>query len=312
MLLSRTAAQLYWLGRYVERAEFTAQLVEATLRLDQLAARPAGNDAWASALAVASQTHSFAATGADLSDTAVTQYLLLAQNNPSSIRSCIDAARHNARAVRTALSREAWISINRSWISLRGRQRLDDAQSILALIEELKADARGFEGALNRMLRNEARFLISLGQAIERANGTARLLDVKYHLLLPAGEAVGGAVDRDQWTGILRTVSAVTAYRWLYREGLKPWLVAEFLVLREELPRSLVASTEQIVNLLTRIGHRTGQQGEADRLARRKRQQLRQITAETLIQGGLHEFLSRFLGEIAELDRAISQQFRFN
>lgn len=310
-MLSRTAASLYWIGRYVERAEFTAQLVEATLRLDQLAANPAGNEAWASALAVASADSSFAAGEDMTSPRAVARYLLLAPGNPSSIRSCIEAARTNARAVRTALSREAWISINRAWMALQGRKRLDDTTTVLALIEEVKADARGFEGALNRMLRNEARFFIALGAAIERADGTARLLDVKYHLLLPAGERVGGAIDRDQWTSILRTVSAVTAYRWLYREGLKPWLVAELLVLRDELPRSLIASMKQAVEQLTRIGQRTGSQGEADRLARRQRNEMQQIDAEMLIQGGLHEYLQQFVGQLAVLDRAIAQQFRF-
>lgn len=310
-MLSRTAASLYWLGRYIERAEFTAQLVEATLRLDQLAARPAGSEAWSSALAVATATAGFEATGAPLQPADVAQYLLLAAANPGSIRSCIDAARHNARAVRTALSREAWLSINRAWISVRGHQHLHDSERILNLIEEVKADARGFEGALNRMLHNEARAFIALGTAVERANGTARLLDVKYHLLLPQGEPVGGAVDRDQWTGILRTVSAVTAYRWLYRQGLRPWLVADFLILRDELPRSLMASMERIVTLLNRIGQRTGMQGEADRLARRQRQAMRGTSIDSLFQGGLHEYLGRFIGDIADLDRAISQQFRF-
>ncbi|WP_419826687.1 alpha-E domain-containing protein [Sphingomonas sp.] len=310
-MLSRTAASLYWLGRYVERAEFTAQLVEATLRLDQLAARPAGSDAWASALAVASADGGFTASGERMDPAAVTRHLLLSTANPSSIRSCIEAARHNSRAVRTALSREAWISINRAWISVRERLQLGNAEEILTLVEEVKSDARGFEGALNRMLHNEARAFIALGTAVERANGTARLLDVKYHLLLPEGEPVGGAVDRDQWTGILRTVSAVTAYRWLYREGLKPWLVAELLILRDELPRSLTNSIERIGTLLTRIAQRTGWQGEADRLARAQRRQMRETSAAALFQGGLHEYLDRFLGEIAELDRAISQQFRF-
>ena len=274
-------------------------------------AKLAGNDAWTAALAVASARIGFAAGGDAPTPGSVARYLVLAPANPSSIRSCIEAARNNARAVRTALSREAWISINRAWMALQGRKRLDDTTTVLALIEEVKADARGFEGALNRMLRNEARFFIALGAAIERANGTARLLDVKYHLLLPAGERVGGAIDRDQWTSILRTVSAVTAYRWLYREGLKPWLVAELLVLRDELPRSLIASIEQAVTQLTRIGQRTGSQGEADRIARRQRNQMRQIDAGTLIQGGLHEYLQQFVGQLAVLDRAIAQQFRF-
>lgn len=310
-MLSRTAASLYWLGRYVERAEFTAQLVEATLRLDQLAARPAGSDAWASALAVASAANGYAATGQPVEPDDVAHHLLLSTANPSSVRACVDAARHNARAVRTALSREAWISINRAWIDVREHRRLDDSQAILALVEDVKTDARSFEGALNRMLQNEARALISLGTAVERANGTARLLDVKYHLLLPEGEPVGGVVDRDQWTGILRTVSAVTAYRWLYRDGLKPWLVAEFLILRDELPRSLMNSVERICTLLDRIGRRTGRQGEADRIARALRQDMRATDAQALFQGGLHEYLGRFIGEIAALDRAVSQQFRF-
>ncbi|HZF44209.1 MAG TPA: alpha-E domain-containing protein [Sphingomonadaceae bacterium] len=311
-MLSRTASSLYWLGRYVERAEFTANLVEATLRLDALAVRPAGLEAWSSALAVSGATGTFAATGLRGEPADVSCFLLLSPDNPGSIRSCVDAARGNARAVRTALSREAWLSINRLWIELGGRECAHDAHSILAFVEQIKANACGFEGALHRMLRSEAHFLIALGAAIERANGTARLLDVKYHLLLPKGERVGGAVDRDQWTGILHTVSAVTAYRWLYKEGLKPWHVAELLVLRGELPRSLMASMEHIVTLLTRIGQRTGQQGEADRLARRQRSALRQTTASSLIQDGMHEFLLRFLGDLVALDGAISQQFRFN
>ena len=310
-MLSRTATALYWIGRYVERAEFTAQLVEATLRLDSLAARPAGSDAWASALAVASAGDSFALSGLPQGASGIAHHLLLSPDNPSSIRSCIELARQNARAVRTALSREAWLSVNRAWIELGNHRQVNDTKDILALVEEIKAQARGFEGALHRMLRNEAQFMVALGAAIERANGTARLLDVKYHLLLPAGERVGGAVDRDQWTGILRTVSAVTAYRWLYREGLKPWLVAELLVLREELPRSLVACVEQVMLLLTRLSQRTGQQGEADRLARRLRADLRGLTGEQLIQQGMHEMLTRFIEEFGALDRAISQQFRF-
>lgn len=311
-MLSRTASSLYWIGRYVERAEFTANLVEATLRLDSLAVRPAGMEAWSSALLVAGGTDAFAATGAPALPGEVSRFLLLSPDNPSSIWSCIEAARGNGRAVRTALSREAWMSINRAWIQLGGRKRVDDTQSVLSLVEEIKAEARGFEGALHRMLRNEAQLFIALGAAIERANGTARLLDVKYHLLLPRGEQVGGTVDRDQWTAILRTVSAVTAYRWLYRDGLKPWLVAELLILRDELPRSLVASVEQITMLLARLGQRTGRQGEADRLARHKRSALRVTTASGLIQDGLHEYLLRFQAELAALDHAIAQQFRFN
>ena len=115
------------------------------------------------------------------------------------------------------------------------------------------------------MLRSEASFFVRLGAAIERADNTARLIDVKYHLLLPEGEKVGGPIDRDQWTTILHTVSAVTAYRWLYREGLKPGHVVDLLVLRPEMPRSIAASSEEVSQILTAIGRRLGRQGEADR-----------------------------------------------
>lgn len=310
-MLSRTALNLYWMGRYVERAEFTARLIEATIRLDTLSPRPAGVAAWASALEVAAASPGFQATDEAVSPQNVARYLTLAPDNPSAIRSCINTARTNARAVRTALSREAWEAINRAWMSVRDRTSPGGTQATLNLIDQVKAEARGFEGALHRMLHNEASWFIRLGAAIERADNSARLLDVKYHILLPKDAEVGGAIDRDQWTTILHTVSAVTAYRWLYRDGLKPWLVAELLISRSELPRSLAASIEEIVTLLTALGRRSGKQGEADRLARHRLQHLRQAKIEQIFQGGLHEYLQSFLAENMRLDQAIAQQFRF-
>ncbi len=310
-MLSRTALNLYWMGRYVERAEFTARLIEATIRLDALSPRPAGLAAWTSALAVAAAEQGFAQTGEAVTTQHIARYLTLEASNPSSIRTCLDAARSNARAVRTALSREAWEAINRAWMTIRDRSSPGGTQSLLNMTEQVKAEARGFEGALHRMLHNEASWFIRLGAAVERADNSARLLDVKYHLLLPEDAAVGGAVDRDQWTTILHTVSAVTAYRWLYREGLKPWLVAELLILRSELPRSLAASLDEIVTLLTNLSRRSGKQGEADRLARTRLTTLRQSNIERLFQGGLHEYLQKFLYENTALDQAIATQFRF-
>ena len=310
-MLSRTALNLYWMGRYVERAEFTARLLEATIRLDSLAPHPAGAAAWTSALAVAAVEHDFARTGDGITPLNISRYLALEQGNPSSIRCCLDTARTNARAVRTALSREAWEAINRAWMNIRGRTSPGGTQATLNLVDQVKAEARGFEGALHRMLHNEPSWFIRLGAAIERADNSARLLDVKYHLLLPEGAEVGGAIDRDQWSTILHTVSAVTAYRWLYREGLKPWLVAELLILRSELPRSLAASVEEIVTLLTSLSKRSGKQGEADRLARHRLSALRQTNIEQIVQGGLHEYLQTFVAENVKLDQAIAQQFRF-
>jgi uncharacterized alpha-E superfamily protein len=162
------------------------------------------------------------------------------------------------------------------------------------------------------MLRNEASFFVRLGAAIERADNTARLIDVKYHLLLPEGEKVGGPIDRDQWTTILHTVSAVTAYRWLYREGLRPGHVVDLLVLRHEMPRSIAASCDEVVQMLTNIGRIVGRQGEADRMARVRQMMLNRSTVNGIIAGGLHEFLRGFIADNARLDQAIAQQFRFS
>ena len=181
----------------------------------------------------------------------------------------------------------------------------------LNLLEAVKGETRGFEGALHRMMRNEANLLIQLGAAVERADNTARLVDVKYHLLLPEGEAVGGAVDRDQWTTILQTVSAVTAYRWLYNDGLKPRNVIDLLISRFELPRSLAACVEEVVNLLSQLAKRTGLQGEADRMARARMSRMQKTRTTEVIVSGLHQYLEAFIAENDMLNAAIARQFRF-
>ncbi|WP_173426280.1 alpha-E domain-containing protein [Sphingomonas hengshuiensis] len=310
-MLSRTASALYWLGRYLERADFIARLVEATVRLDALSARPAGEAAWVSALTVSYTDEGFAATGLATNQANVARYLTLDATNPGSIVSCLEKARNNARAVRTALTRESWTAINRAWWLFQNRASTGGATQTLSLVEQVKGETRGFEGAIHRMMRNEATLLIQLGAAVERADNTARLVDVKYHLLLPAGESVGGVVDRDQWTTILQTVSAVTAYRWLYSEGLQPANVIDLLISRFELPRSLAACVEETVGLLSQLAKRTGLQGEADRMARTRMARMQKTKTQDVIVSGLHEYLEAFIEENAMLDAAIARQFRF-
>ena len=308
-MLSRTAASLYWLGRYVERADFLARLAEATVRLDAMSSRPAGDAAWQSALAVSYNEEAFRLTGEPVGQETVGRFLSCDRSHSGSIIRCLDAARNNAKAVRTALTRDAWAAINRAWLLFNGPG--DGAFDLLALVEGIKAEARGFEGAIQRMMKNEASWFIQLGAAVERADNTARLVDVKYHLLLPEGEALGGAVDRDQWTTILQTVSAVTAYRWLYSDGLRPSSVIELLLCRGEVPRSLAACVDETVELLGMLGRRTGMQGEADRMARARLARMNKTRAGEVIVSGLHEYLTAFIRENAMLDAAIARQFRF-
>lgn len=311
-MLSRTASSLYWLGRYIERADFIARLVEATLRLDVLSTRPAGEAAWRSALAVTDTEEAFAAGEAALRREDVARFLLADSGHPGSILRCLAMARDNGRAVRTALSREAWQAINGAWLIFDQRISRLDPTSTLAVVDAVKAETRGFEGAVHRMLRNQTTLFIRLGQAIERTDNTARLLDVKYHILLPAGEQVGGTVDRDQWTTILQTVSAVTAYRWLYSEGLTSANVIDLLLSRGELPRSLAASTEETVAALTALARSSGTQGEADRMARTRQARVARTRTSDVIGAGLHQHLQALITENAQLHDAIGRQFKFH
>ncbi|WP_326523516.1 alpha-E domain-containing protein [Sphingomonas sp.] len=310
-MLSRTASSLYWLGRYIERADFAARLVEATIRLDALSPRPAGEAAWLSALRVTYSDEAFAASDVPFTAMPVARFLTIDTANPGSIASCLDKARNNAKAVRTALTRDAWTAINRAWLIFNGRGRPASRMEPLALVEAVKAETRGFEGAIHWMMRNQATWFIRLGAAIERADNTARLLDVKYHLLLPEGEQVGGIVDRDQWTTILQTVSAVTAYRWMYSEGLKPSLVIDLLTTRFELPRSLAGSVEEVVEVLTLLGKRNGLQGEADRMARIRLATMQRTRSHDVIVSGLHQWLTAFIRENEVLHVAIAKHFKF-
>lgn len=310
-MLARTAANLYWIGRLMERAEYTARLVEATIRLNALGHHGGGAQAWRSALSVVGALNAFRATGETLNSLNARRYLALGETNSGSIRSCIAQARDNARAARTALSVEVWEAINRAWLLIRDRSGPGSAQQMLILLDNLKAEIRGYEGALGRMLRSEGCWFVHLGAVIERGDNTARLIDVKYYLLLPPGQEVGGVLDRDQWTTILQIVSARTAYRHLYSEGLKPWLVADFLIFRDELPRSLVASAQQTVDILGDFAARGGRQGPADRLARQRLSRMEGLSIGAVVQSGLHEWLHRYIADNAAIDNAIAQQFRF-
>jgi uncharacterized alpha-E superfamily protein len=260
---------------------------------------------------VVGASEAFAAGGEAISAAAVTRFLTFSESNHGSVRSCLARARDNARAARTALSVEVWEAINRAWLIIRDRTKPGGAQATLNLVEGLKAEIRGFEGALVRMLRSEGCWFMQLGSAIERSDNTARLLDVKYYLLLPPGQEVGGALDRDQWGTLLQIVSAKTAYRHIYGGELRPWRVADFLIFRSEMPRSLVASAEETVTLLSAFAGRSGRQGQADRLARKRLDRIQDTDINIVVQAGLHEWLHAAIRENGAIDQAIAKQFQF-
>jgi uncharacterized alpha-E superfamily protein len=311
-MLSRTADNMYWLARYVERAEYLSRILEATQRL---AAVPTSEglttNEWESAVSTAGCVAAFFSAHKEANEQTVTDFLAFSPDNPSSIRSCFEVARSNARSVRTALTMEMWEAINSTWLELKrfGNQPAS-REELTRFLQWVQGSSLRFDGSAYRtMLRNDAYWFSRLGVFIERADNTARILDVKYHLLLPAHEHVGGPLDYFQWSSILRSVSALTAYHWVYRESVKPWLVADLLILNEQMPRSLASCYENLVQNLDRIANDYGRQGPAQRHARAVRTRLQNSRMDGIFQTGLHEFISSFIADNNRLGSAITQQY---
>jgi uncharacterized alpha-E superfamily protein len=311
-MLSRTADSLYWVARYVERAEFQARILEATMRLASLpASYGASGTEWQSAVETAGCVNSFQSKHDVANERTVLDFLAFSPDNPSSIRNCFEVARANARAVRTALTSDMWATLNTAWLEL---QRYDGArmsrEDVGRFIDWVKSVSLTFDGSAYRnMLRSDAYYFSRLGVYVERADNTARILDVKYHVLLPETESVGGSLDYFQWTTILREVSALTSYHWVYRQSVKPLLVADLLILNPQMPRSLASCYENISRFLDALGQAYQHHGASQRLARKILNDLSRADINTVFASGLHEFIQRFLADNNQLGQVISEQY---
>lgn len=311
-MLSRMADSLYWLSRYVERADNLARILDTAQRMAGLPSSYAGStNEWESVISTAACTAAFKAQYEEATRANVLQFIVGSQANPSSILSCIATARNNARSVRTALTSEMWETLNDAWNETRsadvGRMSPGDLSRFLAMVKEMSLR---FDGAAYRtMLRTDHFWFQRLGTYIERAENMARLLDVKYHVLLPRQEVVGGSLDYFQWASLLRSVNALTSFHWVYRESLQPWLVADFLILRSEQPRSLISCYKEINEYLDQISDAYGRQGASQRRVRATLARLGNANIDGIFQSGLHEFLEEFVADNNELGRNISQQY---
>jgi uncharacterized alpha-E superfamily protein len=319
-MLARTADNLYWLARYMERADFLARIVNVTRRLAALPTVDGGDGSeWESALSSAGVLEPFKEAYDRINAENVIEFLVFDTKNPSSIVNCIEYGRSNARAMRTALTIETWECINSGWLELKrfqtvraGARRVDTEHltQFLDMAMKLSLDVDG--SSYRTMLRNDAYWFGRLGLYLERADNTARILDVKYNILLPESEAVGGSLDYFQWTAILRAVSAHTAYNWIYREGVKPWLIAELLILRPEMPRSLISCYENIVHFLDSIARAYGRQGASQHLAHAVLSRLQQTSTTELFAMGLHEYITQFVEDNYRLGSTIAEQYLLN
>ena len=296
----------------MERADFLARILDAASRLASLpSSQGSSGDPWASALESSGAAAGFYAKHEVADERAVRHFLAFDPDNSSSIKCCLERARHNARSVRTALTVELWEAINEAWIDLKSFESgLDDREAFARFLEWVKSVSLTFDGAAYRtMLRADAYWFLRIGDQIERADNTARLLDVKYHLLLPEGENVGGQLDYFQWTTLLREVSALTAYRWVYRDTIQAWLVADLLILNRQMPRSLASCQAEMAAGLDQIAEAYGRRGQSQRLASATLRKLSDSKIEQIFQSGLHEFISSFIDENNRLGAAITEQY---
>lgn len=311
-MLGKTAGGLFWMFRYLERAENTARLLEAGWRIALTRSGDAANE-WQSILITAGMDEDFDAKYDSYDAARVMDFLLRDKANPSSVMNLIELARNNARTVRTALSSEVWESTNECWMSLKAalarpvtERNLHDT---LMLIRNRTSVVRG---ALHgTMLRNDIYAFSRIGTFIERADSTARILDVKYYVLLPSASFVGSTIDNAQWEVILRSVSAERSYNWLNPGEVSAKGIAEFLLLDKRMPRSLAFCLSEMYRYLTYLEAEYGERQESQEQAKRILDQLEGSTIDSIFDNGLHEFLGGFIADTVRLSNDIETDFRF-
>ena len=317
VMLSRVAASLYWMGRYLERAENIARLLDVNIQLlidfgsidDQRI-----KEHWIPVLRSAGDEELFFQHYPKADSASVTEFMTFHRDNPNSVFSCVCAARENARQVRDQISMEMWEVLNEVYLFLQSK----DAHEVWrdgpgAFYDQVKRFSHLFQGLTDSTFsRTEGWEFIQFGKYLERADKTTRILDVKYHILLPRATDVGGAVDAAQWQAVLRSTSALEAYRRFYVTEILPRKVAEFLVLSESFPRSLRYCLGELEHSLARIGGGRREclpRGEAEVDFDRLRGELESLTINEIIARGLHEYLQDAQAVIGRLATHVYDTF---
>ncbi len=310
-MLSRTADNLYWIARYMERAETTARLLEVGARMALIPSAHGYRNEWDSLLRASGTADGFAAKYQDPIQRNIESYLFFDRDNPSSVASCITAARENGRIVRTALTTQMWDVLNSAFQELRALERTPRSELGLSrLTEWTTRQAALFRGATEGThLRNDGWDFLNLGGWLERADSTARLLDVKYYVLLPAVEFVGSGLDNYQWTLLLRAMSAHRAFHWAYGGEVTAKKIAHFLILNAQSPRSVSTCIAAASSHLDRLSRGYQRSTLAQDKAQSMRTELAQVTVDDIFAEGLHEFLSRFIRQIADLGSVLHESY---
>jgi len=302
-MLSRTADHLFWMARYTERAENTARMLDVHVQAAMLpqSAQDAERS-WRALLGISELQQAYDARYDTVNAADVIDFMARDPDNPSSIAACLKEARENARAVRGTLTTEVWEILNQTWLDWKKRVPLleNDPSQVFEWVKYRSHLSRGV--TLGTMLRDDAVHFIRLGTFLERADNTARILDVKFH-------RSDDMTQRDYyyWAALLRSVSGFEIYRKVYRDVITPERIAELLMLRADMPRSLLACMEEVVHNLAQV--RNDVSGDTERYAGRLHAQLRFGSIDDIQKAGLHDTLTTFLANIYELGNRISRDF---
>ena len=315
-MLSRTADHLFWMARYMERAENTARMLDVNYQTSLLPqSADSAEQGWSGLLSISELTDSFKKKHDEVTAQNVMEFMVRDEDNASSIVSCLHAARENARAVRGALTTEVWETQNQTWLEfnrLLKENAFDrDPGAVFEWVKVRSHQSRGV--TVGTMLMDDSLHFLRIGTFLERADNTARLLDVKFHALTGGDYFGAGNVKESQevdfyhWSAILRSVSGFEVYRKVYRNVIRPERVAELLILRPDMPRSLAACMNEVVGNLERVAN--AQSAETLRRAGRLRSDLQYARIDEILATGLHAYLVSFLDRVNDLGFGISRDF---
>ena len=313
-MLSRTADHLFWMSRYTERAENTARMLDVNYQTSLLPQSEAvAQVGWQGLLSISELTGAYTEKYGAVNARDVMRFMVKDESNPSSIVSCLGAARENARAVRGALTTEVWETQNQTWLEVKRMVNSDEFEADPSqFFEWVKFRSHLSRGVtVGTMLMDEALHFMRLGTFLERADNTARLVDVKFHAV--QSDFYGAASERDQeydfyhWSAILRSVSAFEVYRKVYRDVIRPERVAELLMLKPDMPRSLHASLNEVVNNLALVT--SNADSETLRRAGKLRAELKYGRIDEILATGLHAYLTQFLDRVNDLGAHVSREF---
>lgn len=313
MLLGRVANGLYWMNRYIERAENMARLVDAGLRM-ALTRTQSAEEEWKSVVLSAGADFPFASKYSEYTAEHVSDFLIRDTTNPSSAMSSMETARFNARMVRTALTRETWEAINEAWMAMKRMLAAPiDERDLPSVLDAIKRETALIRGCFyGTMLRNEIFDFAQMGTYVERADNTARILDVKYYVLLPSVSWVGSTLDNYQWESILRSVSAHRSYRWVYDAEYKPTNIADYLILNGRMPRSLTFCYRFLAEHLRFREEDYGKRLPCHQLVEDTLSKLRVGSVKQIFDAGLHEFLTDFIRDNTRLGDEVAANYQFH